>query len=119
MTDVPLSIKPCPFCGSAASIGETSKFGYKWYFAYCPGEVCEIAPRPDNGWSTREAAIEAWNKRYIDKELELKNIIKSALRIKSLWLPPDDLNPEHYGEGQALIQMYNAFLNAIEEGGNQ
>ena len=52
-------LKPCPFCGSPATMLEEFDVD-KWFYIQCSNGLC--SSRSD-GWRTKELAIEAWNKR--------------------------------------------------------
>ena len=50
-------LKPCPFCGSEATLYE-----YRWWgISY--GVECTKCDAILEGYSTKEEAIEAWNRR--------------------------------------------------------
>jgi len=51
---------PCPFCGSPASLNESSR----GFWVCCTGESCDAGNVHDN-W-TKEGAIEIWNRRDSD-----------------------------------------------------
>lgn len=50
-------LKPCPFCGSKALVGQT--LDYAWY-AMCEKDFC---CKLDSYWKTEAEAIAAWNTR--------------------------------------------------------
>lgn len=63
-----MNLKPCPFCGREAFIWETS-FGTK---IGCVGDCITMPSRWDTGFTSKEKAIEDWNKRPIEDNLERK-----------------------------------------------
>lgn len=69
-------LKPCPFCGDStvAIVSELDDFGYKWYFVSCCGRGEEFSSETrDKDTSAKEKAIEAWNNRPHEQELEAEN----------------------------------------------
>lgn len=59
-----MKLKPCPFCGGEANIQEDNLFGT--FIPYCPNCLTQ-----KGRFSSRESAIEAWNRREpMDKIVE-------------------------------------------------
>ena len=54
-------LKPCPFCGGKAIVGEYDFRGAKHFDVWC-GDDGRCA-RLRGAWPTKEAAIAAWNRR--------------------------------------------------------
>lgn len=55
-------LKPCPFCGAEATVGETQDGNW---IAGCPDEDgCSACPTVDK--DSRADAIAAWNTRMVD-----------------------------------------------------
>ena len=52
-------LKPCPFCGSEATLKPFG--GYAWYIC-CENPDCEVRPHT-NAFKTPEDAIKDWNRR--------------------------------------------------------
>lgn len=44
---------------------------------------------------------------------ELYEALVAFERVAELWLPPNDLAPEHYGEGEALCGLHREMLDAL------
>jgi len=51
------------------------------------------------------------------KYAELKEAVEAALKIRDLWLPDQGVffSEEHFGEAQALAQMYQGLKVALEK----
>jgi hypothetical protein len=66
-------LKPCPFCGSIASIGRTKKTLTHQFSAHCANSRC-IANRLSNPfvmhYLSRDEAAEAWNRRVDNEQRE-------------------------------------------------
>lgn len=66
-----LELKPCPFCGGRGKL-------YKVWSGYsvkcCGDERCHLQAVPFPAYTTKERAIEAWNRRA------QRSLIKSAVR---------------------------------------
>lgn len=56
-------LKPCPFCGGEA---EVLYFQDETYRAQCACVECDVKPYATRYLRSREAAIEAWNRRADD-----------------------------------------------------
>jgi hypothetical protein len=54
-------IKPCPFCGSSASVGIRNGF----YKVICNNPECSTRY---NGWLSKDRAIKEWNTRRKGKK---------------------------------------------------
>jgi hypothetical protein len=68
MTDKPITLQPCPFCGSAPELHKDKMLGDAWLG--CMNKECTVAPyieSPDLSERGGEAsAVEAWNKRALN-----------------------------------------------------
>lgn len=62
ISELPDDPRPCPFCGAEATIED----GKDWAHVRCINRDC--AGTTTRMFSTREEAIEAWNKRTDDNE---------------------------------------------------
>lgn len=60
-------LKPCPFCGSGATIHPADSMDGMDYYTnaeiWCPNPDCERTPNPVRA-PTTELAIAAWNRRH-------------------------------------------------------
>ena len=60
-------LKPCPFCGGSAHVGELKKSVSPRFYVFCSNnkENCIAAEKYIFGafYYTRKEAIEAWNRR--------------------------------------------------------
>lgn len=87
MTDTDLL--PCPFCGSTASVMQTTlvpvpeRFGESWD-VYCESsDSCEASMRDYN---TRSHAIEAWNRRTPHPDTALLDAVeRGRWSVVSSW----------------------------------
>lgn len=68
---------------------------------YCKGAMIACV-RIHNSYSTLKAENE-----------EKEKAIRYALNLQQLWMPSDNIKPEHEGEAQALSEMRTVLLNAI------
>jgi hypothetical protein len=65
------------------------------------------------------------NKHSLNKDIEitkvraerdaLKEAVEAALRISELWMPPDEVLPQHAGEAATLAQMYERLKAALKK----
>ena len=61
-------LKPCPFCGGKSTIRQVTPvrdgltLTYNGYFV-----ICEECLTSGDNYSTKERAIDAWNRRYQDE----------------------------------------------------
>lgn len=60
-------LKKCPFCGGTAFIKEEQGHCFTVNCANDSGEICSVLPKTWT-YDTKEEAVEAWNKRYPNKE---------------------------------------------------
>lgn len=79
-TETPLL--PCPFCGSAAEIGEIDEHGGCDYQVACSSPSCGTTHCPD---PRKDLAIENWNRREL-----------AELREKVEWIAVGDRLPDEY-----------------------
>lgn len=56
-------LKPCPFCGGC---GELYKVWSGYSVKRCGDEHCHLQAVPFPAYTTKERAIEAWNRRAND-----------------------------------------------------
>lgn len=76
-----MKLKPCPFCGGEANIQEDNLFGT--FIPYCPNCLTQ-----KGRFSSRESAIEAWNRREpMDKIVEQ---LEEAPHADELWVWLED-----------------------------
>lgn len=68
----------------------------------------ELKARSDS--STKQPT----SQQEIAKLERLKEVIRNALRIKSLWLPVE-ADDDHYNENVALMSMHASFIEALED----
>lgn len=63
-------LKPCPFCGGEAKLHQTT-YGNNIaaYVVWCGNRNCDVSPTTRYR-RFRKEAIEAWNRRAEDEELE-------------------------------------------------
>lgn len=75
MTDM----KPCPFCGGKPELGSYSRFG-NWIV------VCSKCEAETQIYETEQEAIEAWNTRQVEDELnkEIKRLREALESIKEM-----------------------------------
>jgi Lar family restriction alleviation protein len=110
-----MGLKACPFCRSkhVCILNDCLGSGLvlKVYFSCNDCGAC--GPTAD---TTEEAAAQ-WNSRDVAigaKEKRMEEAIRSALRIKDLWVPCDKRQNDNDTESLALVKMLNSFLSAIE-----
>ena len=74
-------LKPCPFCGKKATIGN----GFKWFYVSCSNFECGVKPKTLECYGVEGArkAVEVWNKRGESRMTERSNkaIIKDMREI--------------------------------------
>lgn len=58
-------LKPCPFCGGAATIYSDYKHdpAKRYFWALCDNDSCVVECFTDNGHYSEGAASKAWNTR--------------------------------------------------------
>jgi Lar family restriction alleviation protein len=61
------ALRPCPFCGGEATLGETRAGGLHWWHVRC--EACDI-DGPSGLDATKAKAIAAWNTRVEARPVE-------------------------------------------------
>lgn len=76
-------LKPCPFCGGKALIGQT--FDAEWYAVCAKDHCCKI----ESYWRTEADAISAWNTRASDATIkaqaaEIARLRGAFLEVKRL-----------------------------------
>ena len=66
VTEKMIDLKPCPFCGAEAAIGDQRKYiggrnyGYDRQYIYCTKCGCQTA---SYDWDDRADMVKAWNRR--------------------------------------------------------
>lgn len=63
---MPNELKPCPFCGSRATVSYNTYFGF---IPWCTMPLC-ILNELCAGHETEEAAVAAWNRRVNDEQTD-------------------------------------------------
>ena len=77
-------LKPCPFCGGKAYIdGERH-----WWVVVCDACKCRLGEN-NAEFETKEEAIEAWNTRAIEQQLQagnkqLRDALDTAMKIANI-----------------------------------
>lgn len=94
-------LKPCPFCGKKATIGN----GFKWFYVSCSNFECGVKPKTLECYGVDGArkAVEVWNKRGGEKMTERSNkdIIKDMREIVKPFISDCLKRVNYEGKGKA------------------
>ena len=71
-----------------------------------------VVTHNEHGKLMRNGEGEA-NAHLIAAAPELYEALSAFERVKELWLPPDTVSEEHFGEAEALHGLRNKMLNAL------
>lgn len=67
------NLKVCPFCGGEAKLHTVKDFQSRVFSASIECVECEASTR---SYIVIDAAIEAWNRRFVDEDKERRNNIE-------------------------------------------
>ena len=54
-------LRPCPFCGHAPTLMESTLLQGQWFMVLCDANECRVNPSID--WMSKEHAVALWNRR--------------------------------------------------------
>jgi len=102
-------IKPCPFCGSSASV-KTGGFGEK--AVSCDNKRCGISFDGGIWFTTKGHAIDLWNKQTIrTKNERLKEQLKKAVDVVEM-LKHSIVLTKYTAE---VVKIANDFIKSLQE----
>lgn len=86
-----------------------------------PSNACLYISSSGDLWQTGDVATVycagqsdwAANAHLIAAAPELYEVLAAFERVKDLWLPPETVGPEHYGEAEALHGLRRNLLSAL------